>query len=120
MLNVRVDDDCVFRMSVHSMTKTEGFITSLFRKGAMSDSRAPRFTDTTRLECGSCKLQFQIPIGAPFEIVASTDLIDWSPTGVTDSVLSTNGTSELHEARIPLSNGEAARGFLRLQVTPSP
>lgn len=60
------------------MTKTEGFITSLFRKGAISDSRAPRFTDATRLECGSFKLQFQIPIGAPFEIEASSDLREWS------------------------------------------
>lgn len=60
------------------MTKTEGFITSLFRKGAVSDSRAARFTDATRLECGSCKLQFQIPIGTPFEIEASTDLREWS------------------------------------------
>ncbi len=53
-----------------------------------------------------------------FQIVWSSDLLTWSEAGVTDTVLSTTPTIELHEARVPLSTFELGHGFLRLQVSP--
>jgi Glycosyl hydrolase catalytic core/Concanavalin A-like lectin/glucanases superfamily/Ricin-type beta-trefoil lectin domain-like len=50
-----------------------------------------------------------------FQVMRSFDLIQWSTNGVTDTVVSSDGSTEIHAASVPLSNGSAQ--FLRLQVT---
>jgi hypothetical protein len=50
-----------------------------------------------------------------FQVMRSFDLIQWSTNGVTDMVVSSDGSTEIHTASVPLSNGRAQ--FLRLQVT---
>jgi hypothetical protein len=50
-----------------------------------------------------------------FQVVRSYDLAQWSTNGVTDTVVSSDGSTEIHAASVPLSNASAQ--FLRLQVT---
>ena len=50
-----------------------------------------------------------------FQVVRSYDLAQWSTNGVTDTGVSSDGSTEIHAASVPLNNGSAQ--FLRLQVT---
>lgn len=53
-----------------------------------------------------------------YQVLWSTDLVNWSATDVTDTIISTTPTTEMHQAKVPFSTLKSAAGFLRLQVTP--
>jgi len=50
-----------------------------------------------------------------FQVVRSFDLAQWTTNGITDAVASSDGSTEIHDASVPLDGGNAQ--FLRLQVT---
>jgi len=46
----------------------------------------------------------------------SSDLTNWSSTGITDQLISTQPNRQIREASIPLNNLDPGRGFMRIQV----
>lgn len=52
-----------------------------------------------------------------FQAQTCTDMNSWSPTGITDVVVSSDGVTEIHAASVSVAN---AMQFMRLQVTTTP
>jgi hypothetical protein len=51
-----------------------------------------------------------------FQVQCSSDLVNWTTSGITDTVVSSDGFTEIHAATIPVTSSEQ---FMRLNVIPT-
>jgi hypothetical protein len=51
-----------------------------------------------------------------FQVVGSTDLVNWSTNNISDNIISSDGITEIHAATVPVTN---VTQFLRVQITTS-
>jgi hypothetical protein len=69
------------------------------------------------LNGGTFTLVYQQNLAATdliFQVQSSTDLVNWTTAGITDVVVSTSGSTAIHDASVPVG---AAAQFLRVLVT---
>jgi hypothetical protein len=71
------------------------------------------------LNAGNFTLTYRKSLAATdliFQVQCSGDLVNWTTSGITDTVVSSDGFTEVHTATIPVTSAEQ---FMRLNVIPT-